>query len=43
MLWQALQIAIMVIVVANLALGAGLALCFVASFINRIGNPYDKW
>jgi len=43
MLWQALQIAVTVIVVANLALGRGLALCFVASFINRIGNPYDKW
>lgn len=43
MLWQALQVVVTIVVVASLALGAGLAVCVVASFINRIGNPYDKW
>lgn len=42
-MWQALQIGYVILVIAILLVGSGLALYSVASFINRIGNPYDKW
>lgn len=43
MMWAALQVASFILIVGAAFGGAILLLAAAGSFINRIGNPYDKW
>lgn len=42
-MWNALQIVVVLLIGAATLGGAVLVLAMIGSFINRIGNPYDKW
>lgn len=42
-MWQFLQIVFGFLLIAAAVGGFILAVYLVGSFVNRIGNPYDKW